>query len=80
MLRTLLDEAVRNQGKITGVTTGFKLLDNITDLTGIERLIWGGSSQISLPSGSRVILSGFFPKETCVSIGSRKGSIGGFVT
>lgn len=26
----LLDEAVRNQGKITGVTTGFKLLDNIT--------------------------------------------------
>ena len=33
-----------------------------------------------LPSSSRFIRSGFLPRNTFVSIGSRRGSIGGFVT
>ena len=50
------------------------------NMTGIARSICGGRSQQILPSGSRTILSGFLPRETLVSIGSRRGSMGGVVT
>ena len=50
------------------------------NITGIESSICGGRSQMMFPLSSRSILSGFFPRETRVSMGSRSGSIGGFVT
>ena len=40
----------------------------------------GGRSVLSRPFSSRAICAGFLPRKTRVSIGSRSGSIGGFVT
>ena len=50
------------------------------NMTGMDRVICGGREQISLPFSSRSTLPGFLPRETCVSIGSRSGSIEGLVT
>ena len=50
------------------------------NITGMESSIWGGSPHFMFPRSSRSIFSGFFPRNTRVSIGSRRGSIGGFVT
>ena len=48
--------------------------------TGMESSTWGGKSGISRPAASRRMRSGFFPKNTRVSIGSRRGSMEGLVT
>ena len=50
------------------------------NITGIESSTCGGSSHEILPSAPRSMCAGFFPNETRVSMGSRSGSIGGFVT
>ena len=50
------------------------------NITGMESSNWGGSLQSNFPSAVRFILEGFFPRYTRVSMGSRKGSIEGFVT
>ena len=48
--------------------------------TGMDSGSCGGRSQFSRPSASLCIRSGFLPRNTRVSIGSRRGSMGGFVT
>ncbi len=50
------------------------------NITGMESSSWGESSQFKEPSGSRSSREGFFPKNTLVSIGSRRGSMEGLVT
>ena len=50
------------------------------NMTGILSSSWGVSLQIRLPCASRSNLSGFLPRKTFVSIGSRRGSMEGFVT
>ena len=50
------------------------------NITGMESSICGGSRQSSRPLSSRRSVSGFFPRNTRVSMGSRRGSTGGFVT
>ena len=40
----------------------------------------GGNSQFNVPSLLRCTFCGFLPRYTLVSIGSRKGSMEGFVT
>ena len=47
---------------------------------GTDSSSWGGRSVHRVPSPFRRMASGFLPRNTRVSIGSRKGSIGGFVT
>ena len=47
---------------------------------GMDSSSIGGSSQRSFPSAFRSTLCGRLPRKTRVSIGSRSGSIGGFVT
>ena len=48
--------------------------------TGMDSSSCGVSSVISRPWASRRMRSGFLPRNTRVSIGSRSGSMGGFVT
>ena len=50
------------------------------NITGIDSSICGGRSHVMRPWASRSILAGFLPRETRVSIGSRSGSMEGFVT
>ena len=47
---------------------------------GTDSSSWGGRSVHRLPSALRRMAEGFFPRNTRVSMGSRKGSMGGFVT
>ena len=50
------------------------------NITGIESSSCGGRLVSRLPSARRVTLEGFLPRNTLVYIGSRSGSIEGFVT
>ena len=50
------------------------------NITGMDNSICGGRWQISSPFSSRRMPSGFLPKNTRVSMGSRRGSTGGLVT
>ena len=47
---------------------------------GVESSSWGGSVGTILPCSSRLTRVGFFPRKVLVSMGSRRGSMGGFVT
>ena len=50
------------------------------NITGMDSCICGGRRQSRRPFSSRRMVSGFSPRNTRVSIGSRRGSTGGFVT
>ncbi|CDD54498.1 unknown [Ruminococcus sp. CAG:379] len=50
------------------------------NIMGTDSLIWGDRLFTSSPFSSRCTLEGFAPKNTLVSIGSRRGSMGGLVT
>ncbi len=50
------------------------------NITGMDSPICGGRVQTSCPASSRRMPSGFRPRNTLVSIGSRRGSTGGLVT
>ena len=48
--------------------------------TGMLSSSWGGRVQSSRPWASRRIAEGFLPRNTRVSMGSRRGSMEGLVT
>ena len=50
------------------------------NITGMESSSWGSRRQSRRPSLSRVREAGFFPRNTRVSMGSRRGSMEGLVT
>ena len=50
------------------------------NITGMLSSSWGARRGIRFPSASRSSLSGFAPRKTRVSMGSRRGSMGGLVT
>ena len=47
---------------------------------GVESSSWGGSWGRIFPFSSRWTAAGFFPRKVLVSMGSRRGSMGGLVT
>ena len=47
---------------------------------GVESSSWGGSWGRMSPFSSRWTAAGFFPRKVLVSMGSRRGSMGGLVT
>ena len=50
------------------------------NMTGMDSVSCGGRSYFSRPSGLLSTLWGFWPRNTRVSMGSRRGSMGGLVT
>ena len=82
-MKSVLNSVPKFFAAIASDFCAFKLIepkDIAENIIGVSSTTCGGISTVDLPFFSTVIFSGFLPRIVLISIGSRSGSMEGFVT